>query len=52
MRFQVKYDKNKSLEDSVYETKQQLYKEHKLQALFFEVTSRKRKKILDRQITF
>ena len=40
MRFQVKYDKNKSLEDSVYETKQQLYKEHKLQALFFEVTSR------------
>ncbi|MGN0967299.1 MAG: radical SAM protein [Candidatus Coprovivens sp.] len=40
MRFQVKYDKNKSLEDSVYETKQQLYKEHKLEALFFEVTSR------------
>ena len=40
MRFEVKYDRNKSLQDSVYETKQQLYKEHKLQALFFEVTSR------------
>ena len=40
MRFEVKYDKNKDLKDSVYEAKKEYYKEHKLQALFFEVTSR------------
>ena len=40
MKFEVKYDKNKSLKDSVYEAKKQQYKDHKLKALFFEITSR------------
>ena len=42
MKFEVRYDKNKDLKDSVYEEKQRLYKEHKLQVSFFRNIFNKR----------